>query len=65
MPKMKTHSGAKKRFRVTGSGLLKFKRAGMRHILTKMSTKRKRNLRQNGIIKKTEEWRVKRLLVIA
>ncbi len=65
MPKMKTHSGAKKRFRVTGSGLLKFKRAGMRHILTKMSTKRKRNLRKGSIIRKTEEWRVKRMLVLA
>ena len=41
MPKMKTHSGAKKRFRLTGSGHVKFKRAGMRHILAKMSTKRK------------------------
>ena len=65
MPKMKTHSGAKKRFRVTGSGLLKFKRAGMRHILTKMSTKRKRNLRKIGLIKKTEVYRVKRMLVLA
>lgn len=65
MPKMKTHSGAKKRFRVTGSGLLKFKRAGMRHIMTKMSTKRKRNLRKSGVVRKTEEWRVKRMLVLA
>lgn len=46
MPKMKTHGGAKKRFRVTGSGHVKFKRAGLRHILTKMTTKRKRNLRK-------------------
>ena len=37
MPKMKTHSGAKKRFRVTGSGHVKFKRAGMRHIQAKIS----------------------------
>lgn len=65
MPKMKTHSGAKKRFRVTGSGLVKCKRAGMRHILTKKSTKRKRNLRQMSIIKKTELFRVKRMLVCA
>lgn len=65
MPKMKTHSGAKKRFRVTGSGLLKFKRAGMRHILTKKSTKCKRNLRKIGLIKKTEVYRVKRMLAIA
>ncbi len=65
MPKMKTHSGSKKRFRVTGSGHIKFKRAGLRHILTKMSTKRKRNLRKSGTIKKCEEYRVKRLLVLA
>ncbi|HSQ41831.1 MAG TPA: 50S ribosomal protein L35 [Fibrobacteraceae bacterium] len=65
MPKMKTHSGAKKRFRVTGSGQIKFKRSGMRHILAKMSTKRKRNLRKGGVIKKTEEYRVKRMLVLA
>ena len=38
MPKMKTHSGAKKRFRLTGSGHVKFKRAGMRHILASMFT---------------------------
>jgi len=65
MPKMKTHSGSKKRFRVTGSGHVKFKRAGMRHILTKMTTKRKRNLRKSGIIKKSDEYRIKRLLVLA
>jgi large subunit ribosomal protein L35 len=62
---MKTHSGSKKRFRVTGSGHVKFKRAGMRHILTKMSTKRKRNLRKSGTIKKSDMYRVKRLLVLA
>ena len=52
MPKMKTHGGAKKRFRVTGSGHVKFKRAGLRHILTKMTTKRKRNLRKA----RTDVW---------
>ena len=54
MPKMKTHSGAKKRFRVTGSGHVKFKRAGMRHIQAKMTTKRK-----------LDTYHVKRLLVVA
>jgi len=39
MPKMKTHSGAKKRFRVTGSGSVKYKHSGARHILTKKTTK--------------------------
>ena len=65
MPKMKTHGGAKKRFRVTGSGHVKFKRAGLRHILTKMTTKRKRNLRKAGTVKKSDEYRVQRLLVKA
>jgi len=45
MPKMKTKSGAAKRFRVCGSGRVKRTHAYLRHILTKKSTKRKRNLR--------------------
>jgi large subunit ribosomal protein L35 len=65
MPKMKTHSGAKKRFRTTGSGSVKYKHSGARHILTKKTTKRKRNLRQNGIMRETEEFHVKRMLVKA
>ena len=65
MPKMKTHSGSKKRFRLTGSGRIKCKRSGMRHILTKMSTKRKRNLRKAGAIKECDAFRVRRLLAKA
>ena len=64
MPKMKTHSGAKKRYRVTGSGHVKSKRAGMRHILTKKSTKRKRVLRKAGAIKKSDVYQVKRMLAL-
>jgi large subunit ribosomal protein L35 len=45
MPKMKTKSGAKKRFRVRGSGSVKRSQAGKRHILTKRTTKNKRQLR--------------------
>ena len=45
MPKMKTHSGAKKRFKLTGTGEIKHKHAFKRHILTKKSTKTKRHLR--------------------
>ena len=45
MPKMKTHRGAAKRFRKTGSGKLKRAKAFRKHILTKKSQKRKRNLR--------------------
>ncbi|MDR0517993.1 MAG: 50S ribosomal protein L35 [Fibromonadaceae bacterium] len=65
MPKMKTHSGAKKRFRVTGSGNVKYKHSGARHILTKKTTKRKRNLRRIGALRETEEFHVKRMLVQA
>ena len=64
MPKMKTHSGAKKRFRVTGSGHVKFKRAGMRHIQAKMTTKRKRNLRKGALVKKVELLSFDHLLIV-
>ena len=46
MPKMKSHSGAKKRFRTTASGKVKRAQQGKNHILTKKSSKRKRNLRK-------------------
>ena len=62
MPKMKTNSGAKKRFRLTGSGKLKRKHAYKSHILTKKSTKRKRNLTYWTTIDKTNESNVKLLL---
>lgn len=55
MPKMKTNRGAAKRFRKTGSGKVKFKRSKMRHILTKKSTKFKRNARKAGYIRKHEQ----------
>jgi large subunit ribosomal protein L35 len=48
MPKVKTNSSAKKRFKVTGSGKITFQKAFKRHILTKKSTKRKRNMRMDG-----------------
>jgi large subunit ribosomal protein L35 len=62
MPKMKTNSGAKKRFRLTGSGQIKRKHAYKSHILTKKSTKRKRNLTYWTMIDKTNESNVKLLL---
>ncbi|MBN1985251.1 LSU ribosomal protein L35P [Mariniphaga anaerophila] len=62
MPKMKTNSGAKKRFRLTGSGKIKRKHAYKSHILTKKSTKRKRNLTYWTTIDKTNESNVKLLL---
>ena len=50
MPKMKTHSGAKKRFKKLKSGLFKFTRAGRRHLLTKKSAGRKRSLRASAYV---------------
>jgi len=63
MPKMKTNSGAKKRFALTGSGKIKRKHAFKSHILTKKTTKQKRNLTYSGLISKADEANVKLLLV--
>ena len=52
---MKTHSGAKKRFSLTGTGKVKFKRSNMRHILTKHSSKVKRKLRKGKIMNENED----------
>jgi large subunit ribosomal protein L35 len=59
---MKTKSGAKKRFRLTGTGKLKRKHAFKSHILTKKSTKQKRNLTYWGTVAKTDEKNVKLML---
>jgi large subunit ribosomal protein L35 len=64
MPKMKTNSGAKKRFVLTGSGKIKRKHAFKSHILTKKSTKRKRNLSYFTTVCKTDEKNVKLMLAI-
>ncbi|MDR2079869.1 MAG: 50S ribosomal protein L35 [Treponema sp.] len=50
MPKMKTKKSAAKRFSFTGSGKVKYKKQNLRHILTKKSSKRKRNLRHAGML---------------
>ncbi|MCC5921996.1 MAG: 50S ribosomal protein L35 [Cyclobacteriaceae bacterium] len=62
MPKVKTNSGAKKRFKLTASGKIKRKSAFKSHILTKKSTKRKRNLTGTTLVHKSDEGRVKELL---
>jgi large subunit ribosomal protein L35 len=62
MPKMKTNPGAKKRFSFTGTGKIKRKHAFKSHILTKKSTKRKRNLTCTGQVHKTDLNNVKLLL---
>ena len=59
MPKMKGKSGAKKRFKLTGTGKIKREKAYRSHILTKKTTKRKRNLRQSTLVDKADEKRIK------
>ena len=62
MPKMKTKSSAKKRFTFTGTGKIKRKHAYKSHILTKKSTKRKRNLTYFTVIDKADEKNIRSLL---
>ncbi|GAA0085758.1 MAG: 50S ribosomal protein L35 [Clostridium sp.] len=62
MPKMKTHRGAAKRFKKTGTGKLKRAKAFKSHILTKKSSKRKRNLRKASYVSTTQEKAMKKLL---
>lgn len=62
MPKVKTNSSAKKRFKVTGTGLVTYQKPFKRHILTKKSTKRKRAMRIDGLVDKTQQRFVLRLL---
>jgi large subunit ribosomal protein L35 len=64
MPKMKTKSGAKKRFTFTGTGKIKRKHAFKSHILTKKETKRKRNLTKVAMIDKADEKNVRRILCV-
>jgi len=64
MPKIKTKSGAKKRFKLTGSGKIKRKHAFKSHILTKKSTKRKRNLTKTGLVHTSDVKNVKDMLNI-
>ncbi len=65
MPKMKTRKAAAKRYRVTGTGKVMFKKQGLRHILTKKTTKRKRNLRAAGVLSDVEAKKVKVMLPYA
>jgi large subunit ribosomal protein L35 len=62
MPKVKTNSSAKKRFKVTGTGEITFQKAFKRHILTKKSTKRKRSMRKDGVVTGPNRDFVMRLL---
>ncbi len=62
MPKMKTNRGAAKRFKATGNGKIRRSKAFTSHILTKKSSKRKRNLRKTGLIDAADTKAVKRML---
>jgi large subunit ribosomal protein L35 len=64
MPKIRTSRSTAKRFRKTGSGKFKRSKAFRGHLLTKKSSKRKRSLRKAGLVDKTDQRRVKRLLAI-
>ncbi|MBU0571198.1 MAG: 50S ribosomal protein L35 [Candidatus Omnitrophica bacterium] len=62
MPKMKTHKGAKKRVSFTKSGKIKRTKSNKSHILTKKTTKRKRNLRRSALVDKTFENKISKIL---
>lgn len=64
MPKVKTKSGAKKRFSLTGTGKIKRKHAYKSHILTKKTTKQKRGLTHIGLVSEQDAGRVKNMLGI-
>ena len=64
MPKQKTHSGAKKRFKVTGTGKIKKQQAGMRHNLEVKSGAKKRDLNNDQVIAKANVRGIKKLLGI-
>lgn len=64
MPKMKTKSSAKKRFKLTGSGKIKRKHAFKSHILTKKETKQKRNLTQTGLVHESDVKNIKQQLCL-
>ena len=65
MPKIKTKSSAKKRFKLTGSGKIKRKHAFKNHILTKKSKKRKLRLRHDGLVHKSDVPNIRKQLVLS
>jgi large subunit ribosomal protein L35 len=62
MPKLKTHKGAAKRFKLTGTGKVKRGRSHLRHILTSKSKKRKRNLGSPALVSEGDKRKVKRMI---
>ena len=62
MPRVKTHSGAKKRFSLTGTGKIKRKHAFKNHMLDKKQTKQKRRLTHKGLVHEADKSRIRKLL---
>ena len=62
MPKMKTHSGAKKRFKVTASGKVKFKKPGKRHLMTGTDPGKAIKFRRSAVLNETETTAIKKFL---
>lgn len=62
MPKMKTHKGTKKRFRLTANGKAKHRHAGTSHLATRKTHKQKRNLRGTAVVNDVESKRIQRAL---
>jgi large subunit ribosomal protein L35 len=62
MPKMKTNSSAKKRFKLTGSGRVARGTAGLSHMMIGKSANRRRKLRKNGMVDEADEKRIKKML---
>ena len=65
MPKLKSHSGSKKRFKISATGKVMFKKAGARHLLQGMSASRSRQFRRKNVLNATESKVIKRLLPYA
>ncbi|MBE6350625.1 MAG: 50S ribosomal protein L35 [Spirochaetaceae bacterium] len=63
MPKMKSKRAAAKRFSLTGTGKVKYKKMNLRHILTKKTSKRKRNLRAAGILSEADSAKVRKQML--
>ncbi len=63
MPKMKTKKSAAKRYSLTGTGKVKYKKQNLRHILTKRSPKRKRQLRETGILAEADAKKIRKQML--
>ena len=65
MPKMKTHSATKKRFKITGTGKVTFKKSGRSHLLSSKNSKRLRSLRRKGVLQAAVEAHIKKVMPYA